>query len=466
MRSLRKLHDGTGNAWVQMLAVLLSIGSILLSMYAGRRGWLVYWNFAVPLLLLTMGYSAGRHHGSILPEVKIVLAYLAWFTVSRILNGDHYLDAAIGDVYALGIAFWIVLPMDGFVSVKNRKRVETVVLTAVILAVTVISVVSIAVAVRGESITLPFAALPIEMGEYDQRLYVWGNHPNIVAAIMAPPLLMAIYMAVRYPRWWSIVLYTAMALVIYFAISLTVSRTAMMMLAACIGLFAACVAVHNITKPSVWMSRIIAVGLACVVMLGVYKGFDGAVQLVTWASGRQSTAQVVQQQGTEASAGQGVVAQRDLSMAMPSIGGRMPVYLAMMQYLPEHPKTLLIGNLDTDIMPGINKIVGTFQFSHMHNSALQVLMLTGIPGLILMLWFILRLLLRCLHLFFGKGHLLEERMLALIPIITLGHSLLEPFIFGQYGLINLLFFLSSGLAIYHSESLKAPKDKAATGIAE
>ena len=87
-------------------------------------------------------------------------------------------------------------------------------------------------------------------------------------------------------------------------------------------------------------------------------------------------------------------------------------------------------------------------YNHMHNSFLQTLMLTGVPGLLAALWLTWRIVSALVRVLVvrGGGITPAQKLLVLLPAALIVQGMLEHYLFvDSYSILNFLFFLFFGL---------------------
>ena len=77
--------------------------------------------------------------------------------------------------------------------------------------------------------------------------------------------------------------------------------------------------------------------------------------------------------------GEQAISQRSLLADLATLTGRTDVYAAVPATFAQHPLAMLKGFDELEMMPAVNDNV-EMHYNHMHNSFLQTLMLTGVPG--------------------------------------------------------------------------------------
>ena len=157
---------------------------------------------------------------------------------------------------------------------------------------------------------------------------------------------------------------------------------------------------------------------------------------------------------------------RDMKETLSNGSNRFGVYLSAIPAIRDEPLRLLIGKYNAKLMDGPHRYqIGPFW--HMHNYLIQVLMLTGLVGFLLVLCFSVLLVIRMVRLYFSDN----PKATADIKVLTLPvsgillYGMLETVIFTASAderaftdFRELFFFLIAGAALAWSYEL-APRKK-------
>ena len=137
---------------------------------------------------------------------------------------------------------------------------------------------------------------------------------------------------------------------------------------------------------------------------------------------------------------------RNIGKELRTLNNRMYLYKAVIVSFREEPLRMLIGSGDAeDMLYYANYVVQTSQhYEHMHNFLLQVLMMTGIPGFLLVLAFCVLLVIRMVRLFFSDANGKAEKTLVIPAAGLLIHFMLETGLFTSVDVRGLFFFLMAG----------------------
>jgi len=430
------------------LTMMLITVCSLLQWYNIKWGSYLLLFVALPATLLLTGYLLGVRLGGLKLEYKLALGYLLWYLLSRLINGDVLLEHTYFNVAWLCMAVCAALHMAVLMGQARRGQAVALVSALVVGAFTAIALLGIYVAVTKQSLQMPFTPAPIEMTS-GRRLSVWYMHPNITSAMFSIGVLLALYLALARSGHWRRAAFLLAAGIQYIGIGLTGSRTAMVCLAIMLCLIVAKLLFGRLRKRKRLERAVLAVLAAVAAFYLSFSGFNAAIDTLSVISRQlpEQTSEVVQNTTTTA---KGVAAKREIAPAIDTLGNRLGVYKAAVQYIGNHPLTLLRGNMDDAFMAEI-KETAQYPYAHMHNAMLQVLMTTGLPGLALMLWFLYLLVKRAARLYFWESATPADAVLTMLPMVTLAHSVLEPFVFAWAGLINVLFFFAAGVLIQRDQ---------------
>lgn len=137
---------------------------------------------------------------------------------------------------------------------------------------------------------------------------------------------------------------------------------------------------------------------------------------------------------------------RTLTEHFGTLTGRTYIYKAAVPAFRTDPKALITGFDYGEHMDIINSLSGYAEEPHMHNGHLQMLMLSGIPGLLFLLWLTVDILIGCCRTVFTEKPLtVPERLVCLVPLALLTVNLLDCVVLCKNTFIqDGLFFLFCG----------------------
>ena len=266
------------------------------------------------------------------------------------------------------------------------------------------------------------------------------------------------------------------AVSLFAAASLTVSRTAMIAASLEAAGFVFLLIAGRLPSKRKALCVVLALLLACGTAYGAYKGYEAIVSGVASASqalqhAAETTLPTPQPElpsdatedpassaadsvpaasqtegGSPAnSAGEGIIPQnRELTQDLLTLTGRTnDIYGAALPVLKQRPSILLTGSLDGETIGIATRMAGRPLY-HWHNSLLQTLMLTGIPGFLAAAAFLVLVVIAGVRTFFSGKTPLYRRLLVL-PVAGLClQGMLESYLFCQVESPFYFFLVLSG----------------------
>ena len=161
--------------------------------------------------------------------------------------------------------------------------------------------------------------------------------------------------------------------------------------------------------------------------------------------------------GGEAVSGVDFSDDRDLKEDISNLSERTQIFASFIPTLKTDPKRILIGSFSDKLMNIPNSFIDfPVPFTHMHNFLLQVFMLTGLPGFLLVVCFCILLVLRMIHLFFTRDQRvsLAEKTLTIPLAGILLYGMFEIVIFTSCSdtraptdMRELSFFIIAGMVL-------------------
>lgn len=454
IRRYRRRYAYTGAVFLLLLYYMLWPVNFYLAENL-KNTWFV---MAVPPLVAGVLYFRRLQDGT---EYRLLVCYWLWYLLSRILNGD---PALVEDfVYVFDLSLMLPVFLLGLVLDSGaRRRFLLWTCGAVGLFHFVLGCFSLAAYLLRTRFVNPITGgyLGLEGQTYFTRINILDVNPNATAFWFMAALLLMVYafFAVR-KKLWRIPIVIA-ALVDYLVIAITFTRSVKLALAAALGLLAVLL-VHQAIRH--WNRTLSALVLVLVFALSaplVYKSFD----LATRGLGTLSVKLLYRlypdyyanpdaQEGDEAEADKKAITSaaytdpRGWNGNVDTLSsGRLTVYKGALYTLKQRPLMLLRGCLTKDSMDLTNEY-GQFATPrvHYHNFLVQVLMITGLPGLLLILPLCLLLVFKTVKLFFSResGADLAVKTLCLPVTAVLIYFLFEVSLFTEIdirALYSLLFF--------------------------
>ena len=408
-------------------------------------------------------------------EIRILALFWLWFAISRILGGDVMLDQY--GVLLLSLAVCFAFTGIGMRSSHEECNRDLSVLNIAVCGFYfVMGLICLYGMFLRKPILNPITNSYIVYSAPDRftRMGLFEIHSNMTAAMFMIPIFLLIHQ-VAYRKRIGITILAVPAIVVYLlCIGLTYSRNGMICTSLGIALFVSLLLLRSI-KSGKMLYRIATVFLSVIVIVPLgYKTIEYSVKLfgqgsAAWiethqhfsqqkepnpdASGKEKAETGVKVQPDEEQANLNVETlfedKRDFSKDARTLTARTPLFRSAFIALKEEPIRILIGeNDDEKMLYYANSIVQTEQhFAHMHNFLLQTLMVTGLPGLLLVLWFCICLVIRCWQLFFSKQTSLSDKVLVIPMACYLLFFQLESGLFTDVTVVTIFFFLIAGYVL-------------------
>ena len=426
-----------------LLFLMFASFTLVLVAFAFDRGVNVMMHYTCPMVFAFAGFTlfAGRYGRQ--AELWAGVAFVSWYVLSRILMKEFYLTYSFSMFSNLCCAYLLAFP---FARCMNDGQKKTGLIAASAVFITgygLLAWLGVLSALLGGSIELPFLGTHIRMYS-DLRLWA-GNHPNISACMFMTAIVLGVWLAVKTRRRWVAVPVALVCLGAYLAVSLAVSRTVMLQL----GSFAALLvmlAILRLNIPSKGKKWAVGLLAGIVSLVLVFISFDWAAAGITALANRMTA-------HAEAAAPAQVVATRSLLRDLSTMTGRTAIYQDILELIAEQPKILLTGMLNSDIVQVLLTHAGV---EHAHNSFLQTLLNTGIPGLLLAVYFTVRAIRVSAKLLLSRKACWEDQILGAILLVFLIGTIPESYLFTEYLTIaNMPFFLIFGYALEAERALRA-----------
>ena len=427
----------------------------------------VYYMFLVPALIAVY-FAYKRLEGPV--ELKLFVFYWIWIFVSRLLNGDFFLTHDGDMVLNIGLGcvmMAVCLLLDG----KQRQRFLDGISIAVSGFYSLLSVCGLYAVLYQKELYNPLTGGSLcGFWYYDglSRLQLLGKHANETAVWFFLGFFLLMYLFFRHKSLlWRIPIVAAAAMN-YINLCMTFSRSNMVAFSVCFSLLLAMVILRRLSAAKMGRQLLATMGLLLVLLPLSYKSFDITAEIVGRAAtelaavkqqaaeqiddATQQTAAVQPEAEAEIEAAEQIDdATSQTAAVQPEAGaeivatpapaiqpaysdkrgfsdtGRFTIYRAIIPTMQQEPLRLVRGCLCMDVM----KIAHQYLINkdpHFHNTFLQVLCITGLPGLLLILALCAVLAMRIIRLLFSAAPL-EIKVLTLILIGLFIYNMLEVSLF-------------------------------------
>lgn len=397
---------------------------------------------------------------------KILQVYLVWLVVSRAICGDTSFSAS--SIYIMLVALCVCLFGYGaMLDTEQRQCVLTVVFIGVCAFYFVVGIAGIYAALTRSVVGLPLDITVGIKAEGDLRyLTAFGRHRNITAQWNCLCVCLAAYLFSMYKNRIFRIVLMLVAAVCYVMVALSLSRTTMISLSVALAMIAMLYINRKLFRKSV-RTRAFAMTLAAVlIVLLSYKGFSVVGSAMESLSYKIISAEDCVEEHSSAGAAMDLSGENTVELKaddvlftetrdsanVKELGGRMPIWRSELFLLRMEPGRLLHGSLDNEYMTMIN-IFNHWNAKDTHNYLLETLLLTGLPGLLLVLAFTLILVLRMVRVFFAPGAELSAKLLTLPFATILLKNMGEAILLRYDDITNYVFFLAAGAFLAYSYEL-------------
>lgn len=425
-----------------------------------------YYYMAVPPLVAFCLYF---RWGKNCVELRALIAFWLWYFVSRLLNGGQVLVDDFGGV--LNFSLYFAFATVGFI-LKPEQRMRYLTWLGAVLAawLSILGLISLYTALFRLTLINPITdgILCRMPASGFARLDLFDQYPNYTAMWFFVGMALTPFLFLRCKRklWRVPVLLSA--LLCYLGLALTYSRNTRMAFAGCIAMLLVLLLINSRRKLKRWCLAAVCVLLVLVTIPAVYKSFD----LATGLLGKISSAILAEETAEPAAlsghvllsaearsaepAPAGLAASdaadfqddRDLLEQAPTLAGRTYIFKSAFITMIREPSRLLRGCGSSDVMSVSDQVLPE-KYPTMHNSWLEAMVLTGLPGLAITLLFSV-LLIRRMFLVFFSG---DPRLSLPVKCLTLplagmfSYSMLEPLLFFETEFCAQFFYLCAGMLL-------------------
>lgn len=423
----------------------------------------VYYLYLSPVLIAFGLYFSRR--GKPL-EFKIYTLFCLWLYVSRLLNGDYFLTfdgAAVLDI-CLGCAFLAVCLV---LKSGDRYRYLDWLSIAVGAFYTLVGIAVLYGVILRRELTNPiFYGKLLNFEGLMYRARVLGKSSNESVMWFFISFFLLLYLFVRKKKLlWRIAIVPAAA-VNYLCMVATFSRSGRLAFSLGVALLTGLAALKLPSLKSQGRRTLAAIALTCAVLPAAYFSFDAAAAGIRLASDtavalvgetEPETVPAATPTATPAAspdAGSEQNSENTETASNPYIyqdyrglddSGRFEVYKSIIPTIQREPLRLLRGCKYQDVMSVANTVLKNYKV-HFHNTFLQSLAFTGLPGLILCLAFCILLSVKIIRLYFSPAPF-ELKALSMILVGSLIYNMLEVSLFYYTDIRTNIFYLIAGAVL-------------------
>lgn len=421
-----------------------------------------YYMAVLPVLVAGGFYFWRLKNG---PEYTLLVCYWLWFIASRILNGDPALVQEFSLVFDLALMLPFLSGWPWFWR-ERTASVSRLVQRGGGRVHFLLGLVCIAAFILRRQFVNPITGGLLGMTTTDSFERINILDINICATafwFMMAFLLMVYQFFACKNRLWRIPIVLA-GLVHYSVVAISFTRSVKVSLAVCTALLVVLLAYNKLKLRKKTALALVLAALFLASAPLAYKSFDlistGLLRVsIAVRADKNEGAQTEHSeaspqtlsasQGSETSTNDSLEAYEDPRQWNGDLNsfssGRLKIYKGAFLTIAEDPSILLTGCLSRDAMTRTNETLTRPQ-PHYHNFILQVLIFTGLPGLLLILALVILVVIKAVRLFFSRDEKAETavKLLALPITGTLIYSLFESCLFTGMEVRPLYFYILCG----------------------
>ncbi len=421
-----------------------------------------WYQLGVPIMFALYLAFRGFRGGA---EMNILVLYIFWAAISRVLLGDIFLNADRD--YVVDLSTMVLLFAPGIL-LDYEKREKLFLWTSLIfvLLYLLLGALCVYLAVTRSSYINPIDGHGV-FGYLDDevRISLIGLNPNVTAGhfVIAIGLSIVLLFQVRFIPFK--ILMVVSIIVDFVTVTLTVSRNGQTCVSAAIGLMAGIAVISKMKKTSRWIKVPLLIVLAGIIAVGLYQLHEPIrYQLHEAIHARKNTIIQTAAQGTEQTGILDAEVNEDVRYK-PDVrkyyytSGRKPLYLSALQSLKMEPRRILLGSTYDHVMDISHQLVTKAQMKHFHNTFLEVVNEYGVPGLLLVISFFLLIFWRAFQIVFDNTGVFKlwEKMMVISPLLLMFYFMLECGIFAIIDMAEIrgaFFFFICGMVAGTAKKLR------------
>lgn len=418
-------------------------------------------------------------------EIKCLVLYMFWLIISRFFNRDTTLVKSV-DHLRIVIVCVSVICCGMALEKDKRKKALDIISVLICSFYFVLSLAGIYSAATRTDVNLPFG-IAFTLFNQDKTHYfqiMTCRNRNLTSAWFAISCCLVLYQMAACKKKILVVPLALIAISLYTVVGLSMSRGSMVALCIALAMFFMLLADKKLINGKKG-KRIIILALIALISLPVfYKGFgltsgiiDSAHNVFMTARGDEAIATddkaAIVDEGSEKKEnandiGSSFSDPRDMESVV-ALGGRVDNWKSAIAAIRIEPHRLIKGGIIGEYMllPDLlNQREGrSAHYVNMHNYLVDTLMLSGLPGLALMLLFTALIVLRMIKVFFANGIDFAVKALTIPIAASFVKNMMETIIFNNDDITNFLFCFIAGIFLAYSYEL-LPAKKPETGITQ
>lgn len=455
----RRLCFSVASAAIMMLFLFGPLNHYLMeSLYNSN-----YYHLGVPMLVAAYFACRGFRDGI---EMTILILYMLWAVVTRVLNGDLFLLEE-GD-YLIDLSTMILMFAPGIL-LRGKKREWFFRSVSCILIVFyfVASLVCIYAAATNTYLENPIDFRGIGYSALTENRFNFLSFQwNETAGQFAIAFALSLTLFFKTKRLPIQVFLTVAAFCDAVVVGLTMSRNGQTCVGLVLGMMFGILILNRLKTLKTWQRTLILLLTIVITTIVIYHFFepirygiwsisqsaqtaDATLHAQTKASPKVLTVQIADEtmngeKNESTPAGEYQADERDYFES-----GRKEIYWSALKSLQLEPKRLVIGSGYYHVMDISHQLIRE-QAKHFHNTFLQVINEFGMIGFILVLWFFCCILNAAFHLtVVPAGSVsVSDQILVLVPLMLMFYYMLEVGIFKIVDMANIrntVFYFACGM---------------------
>ena len=455
------LSERENRSVYRLYLVLFWILAMVFSWFFRKQGEFFLDDILLPVLTVLGVIWLVRHWKGMKPAAVLLSALAAWYVFTRLVNSNPFTTDNLMSVMELLAAVFVAFPLAASLGRRTRSRAPVMIGALDVFLLGVIAWIAVIASLRQELFIPPLTSnMIIGISDTYNRLDVLHMHPNLSAVMFSAAFGLSLYLfaAVKNKWWRALIVLGGVGL--FFAVALTVSRTAMVVAALEAGGFAYLACFRRVKLRQAFLRALAAIAVAAVVftvaLLGLFSSIDFVNDIASLENAATLPVQTAQTTPASTPAADAAAEAKATPAASDSfvdrdhvdnnirtLSSRTEIYAAVKPAMQKRPVTLLIGNAIDQVVPALQDALG-WEAYHWHNSFIQTLMTAGVPALLLILAFSGLLVAKGVCIVLDQSMSMAEQALVLPVAGLFLHGVLEAFLFVSFGLQNMLFFLLAG----------------------
>ncbi|MBQ6482860.1 MAG: O-antigen ligase family protein [Anaerolineaceae bacterium] len=422
-----------------------------------------YYHLGVPMLIAAYFACRGFRDGI---EMTILILYMLWAVVTRVLNGDLFLLEE-GD-YLIDLSTMILMFAPGIL-LRGKKREWYFRSVSCILIVFYFaaSLVCIYAAATNTYLENPIDFRGIGYSALTENRFNFLSFQwNETAGQFAIAFALSLTLFFKTKRLPIQAFLTVAAFCDAVVVGLTMSRNGQTCVGLALGMMFGILILNRLKTLKTWQRTLILLLTVVITTVVIYHFFepirygiwsisqsaqtaDATLHAQTKASPKVLTAQIADEtmngeKNESTPVGEYQADERDYFES-----GRKEIYWSALKSLQLEPKRLVIGSGYYHVMDISHQLIRE-QAKHFHNTFLQVINEFGMIGFILVLWFFCCILNAAFHLtVVPAGSVsVSDQILVLVPLMLMFYYMLEVGIFKIVDMANIrntVFYFACGM---------------------